>query len=185
MSYLWLATDVASAGALLLAGIFGVRTWQRCRAGRGAAYWLLAGLGMLYLAVDERFSLHERIGRWLENDAALPRPPLVNHHDDLVLAAFALAGLALTSVHAPELLRHPPVTRLLIAGGGLLAAAIAIDSLAPVDGWAPNTEEPLELVGCLLLLAAFRLRWLCAVEPGRDLRATGQAARNAGRALPG
>ncbi|MEX0584618.1 MAG: flagellar type III secretion system protein FlhB, partial [Natronospirillum sp.] len=44
---------------------------------------------------------------------------------------------------------------LLALAAGATAAALAFDVFAPVEGWAPRPEEPVELLGQCLLMAAF------------------------------
>jgi len=155
----WLAVDVIGALALLGAGLFGLATW-RGEGSRwdGTLYWALAGFGLVFLAVDERFSLHERVGRRLDA-AGFSTPAGVNHTDDLVLLALALAGLAVTLAWWREVSRHSEVLVPLLAGLGLFGVALGIDMRAPVEGWAPAIEESLEFGGSLVTLVALRRRF--------------------------
>lgn len=169
----WLVVDVTGAFALFGAGVLGVAAWRgHGRRLDGTVYWLLAGLGLMYLAVDERLSLHEHAGRKLEA-AGMVRPPGVNHMDDALLALCGLVATVITVLFAGELLRHRAVLLPMTAGMALLAASIGIDAFAPVDGWAPRIEELTELAGIALVTLAFWRRWkvaagaLALVPPSR------------------
>ncbi|MGI8927345.1 MAG: hypothetical protein ACR2HN_11985 [Tepidiformaceae bacterium] len=173
----WLVIDVAGSLALLGCGVLGVWTWRRAGARfDGSLYWVLAGAGLIYLAVDERLSLHERLGRRL--DRAGFDAPGTNHADDAVLLAFALAGLCVSLAFVRELMRHRAVLAPLLVGGMVTALALAIDALAPVEGWAPVIEEHLELAGCALFLLAFVRRYRVAA------RTAGQGSGRAVAAAP-
>lgn len=165
---LWLAVDVVGALALFCAGILGLAAWRAHGSRRnGTAYWALAGFGLIYLAVDERLSLHERAGHWL-NDTGFTAPSGVNHTDDLILAALGLAGLLLTLLCWREVTAQRVVALPLFAALGLFAVAIGIDARAPVHGWAPRVEETLEFAGSLMTLVALRRRF--ALSPAERTR---------------
>ena len=119
---------------------------------------------MAILAADERFSMHERAGRWLDAEG-VGTPVGLNHMDDAVLLATAALGV----VFVAALWREAAMSRTFLATLGAAAAvtalALGIDAFAPVDGWAPRTEVPVELAGQLLLLAAFARRWLEVRSP--------------------
>lgn len=153
--------DVVGALLLLAAGLLGIATWRGWRCAPGSRYWLLAGAGFIYLAFDERLSLHERAGRRLDA-AGVPTPPGINHLDDLVLATFALAGLAVTLVYWRDVARYRGVLTPFLLAGALTAAALGIDALAPVEGMAPRIEESLELAGQTAFFVAFWRRWQAA-----------------------
>lgn len=160
----WLTVDVAGAVLLFAAGLLGVATWRGWRCAPGSPYWLIAGAGLIYLAIDERLSLHERIGRRLDAEG-VPTPPGINHLDDLVLASFALAGLAVTLVSWREVARYRDVLSAMVLAGAFTATALAIDALAPVEGMAPRIEELLELAGQTTFFVAFRRRWQATRVP--------------------
>ncbi|MCC7365492.1 MAG: hypothetical protein IT303_14095 [Dehalococcoidia bacterium] len=153
----WLGVDVLGAGMLFCGGLLAAAAWYG-RGRHGSAYWLIAGIGLVYLAIDERLSLHERIGRRI-SDAGVANPPGVNHMDDVVLLALAAAGALVTLVFWREVVRHRTALPALVVGAGFTAAALAVDALAPVEGRAPRMEELLELAGQGSLLAAMWYRW--------------------------
>jgi hypothetical protein len=158
---LWLTVDWAGALMLLAAGVFGIRAWRR---GPASAYWLLAGLGLIYLAFDERLSLHEQLGHLLW-EAGVPDPPLVNHLDDAILMSFFLLGAAVTAACATEILSRPHVRTPFAVGVAFTVGALAIDAAAPVDGIAPRLEELVELGGEAGFFFAFRARFRAGPAP--------------------
>ena len=154
---LWLTVDVIGSLALVGAACFAVGV-ALGRPRRALPFWLGAAGGLLYLAADERFSLHERAGRWLAA-RDVQAPPGLNHLDDAVLLAVVGLAAAWVLVFGREVTTSRRFVLLLGLAAVVSAAALAIDGLAPVEGWAPRTEEPVELLGQLLLLAAFATRW--------------------------
>src|SRR5688572_28923609 len=89
---LWLTVDVLGSLALLAAACLAAGV-AFVRPRRMLPFWFGAAGGLLYLAADERFSLHERAGRWLQA-RQVEAPPGLNHLDDAVLLA-VVAGAAL------------------------------------------------------------------------------------------
>ncbi len=84
------------AVALVIAGVAGLRTWHIMGSeAPGATYWLLAGLGLIYLAIDEAAALHETLGRELW-EAGAPTPPGFNHLDDFFVLMYGVAGVAVS-----------------------------------------------------------------------------------------
>lgn len=147
--------DDLNALVLCYAGICGVRSWRRARAVSGdALYWLLAGLGMWYLALDELLSLHELAGEVLwEHGWSAPDPPF-SRNDDAILFAVALCGLGLTAIFFRALLERPRAAWWLLAGLALTATAILADWFA----LATVVEEAFELVAAAMLAVAFVTR---------------------------
>ena len=158
-------------GALLLfaTALYALRA-GRASSGQPATFSLLAGVGTFYLAVDELFSLHERLGHALYYDFGWREPPGVNHFDDLLTMVIALAGLTVVAVYRDEILRERAFARPFAAGLALFAAAIAWDARAnPSAMFAWWTEESLELAGAAAMVGAFRIRLLSARGWEREL----------------
>jgi hypothetical protein len=142
------ALAIAGAAALLLA------------TARGDARSLPAplaavfGLGLLFLASDETFDLHERAGAWLYN-RGVEAPGPINHLDDVIVLAYvALAALASPWV-VRALLRTPRLLQWLLAAGTLLVAAALLDALGDPGSWIDAPEEALEALGASALAYAF------------------------------
>jgi hypothetical protein len=147
--------DDLNAAILVYAGVCGLRSWRRFRGGSAdAEYWLLAGLGMLYLAVDELFSLHESLGEQLwEHGWTAPNPPFT-HNDDAILCLVALGGVCVTATYFQALLEHRRAALLLLAGMVVTGGVIVMDWLQI----ATIVEESTELLAALILAAAFATR---------------------------
>jgi hypothetical protein len=139
------------------------------RHGRRAAVpaWLLSA-GFTFLAVDERFALHERLRDGLLAPAGvrLPLVPWIGP-GDFLLIGYAVVGFALLPL-ALRLFRDDPVARRLFVAGVLLATAtVGADSVDParLDVVAERLEQTVEelaefAAGTLLLLGLLRLRLL-------------------------
>lgn len=146
-------TDVLTALILCYAGICGLRAWRAYRGDSDARYWLLSGAGMLYLAIDELQSVHERVGKvlWAHGWQA---PAPFEHNDDALLFMIAFCGAAVTAAYFRALLGHPRAARLLLAGMLLTALAIVLDALAVQL----VVEEAVEFMAAFVLAYAFATR---------------------------
>jgi hypothetical protein len=154
---LWLTVDVIGSLALLGGACLAIGV-ATARPLRVRTFWAGAAVGMAILAADERFSLHERAGRWLDAEG-VSTPLGLNHMDDAVLLATAALAMVFVGAFWREASMSPAFLATLGAAAAVTALALGIDAFAPVDGWAPRAEEPVELAGQLLLLAAFARRW--------------------------
>lgn len=116
----------------------------------------IAGIGLIALAIDEAFELHDRAGRWLHDEYGWTSGP-VNHMDDLIVFGYlAIAGLVLAAA-LPVLARSPRFLMGIIASAALLGAGAALDAFGTTGTWTDPTEEALEAVGALLLAIVFAL----------------------------
>lgn len=175
----WQVIDWTGGGLMALCALAGIVTFAFAEGWQRKGFWLLAGVGFAFLTVDELWSLHERVGWWLKTNGA-PLIPGVNHHDDLILMAYALAGLALCALFWRELAK--PGLRVPFALGFLaLGVAVSIDALAPLEGAWPKAEELIETAGAAFFLIGFARRaswtladvgyawrWLPAREPAAE-----------------
>ncbi len=154
--------ELVGAAGLFAAAWLALRAWAKDR----AAFSLVAGLGTVYLGVDELFDLHERLGRRAYEEG-WPKPGFINHHDDLLTLCVAAAGLAAVVWFWREILADRWFASLFGAGLALFAAAIVWDTRADQTGtftwW---VEESLELAGAALMVSAFWWRWRRAEAVG-------------------
>jgi hypothetical protein len=128
--------------------------------------------GTLFLAFDETLGLHETIGHNLRFLGAIPG---IDHPDDAVLAAYAVAGLAVLVAFRDLLLASRPATLGFAAGIALGLASV----LADVSERVPTrAENAMEIVTSLVLLGAVAVLALELVSPPA-------AAPGAASAAPG
>lgn len=152
--------NLLTAGTLLAGGLVAAAVASRLRGSPGATYWFLVAVGFAYLAADEHFGFHERLG--VQIDAAGVHIPGFHDIDGLVMVAYAAGALATSFVFRSELRRHPRVVALLIGGAGLTAAAFVLDDFGSNHGVAGWMEERLEWLGAVAFLLAFAVRWRTA-----------------------
>ncbi len=146
--------DVLNALILCYAGFRGLQTWRFFRdRSADALYWLLAGAGMVYLAIDELLSLHEFVGRELwEHGWNAPQP--FTQNDDAILFMLALGGVSVTALFFRALLEHRSPALLLLAG--MTATGLVI--LMELWTIATVVEESTELTAAVILALAFTAR---------------------------
>lgn len=162
----WVQT-VLLAVAGVLAALHAARRWL---AGDRLHPWPLLAAGLLWLAVDDRFVIHER----LRDELLAGRIPDVipwGRPGDVVLLAYAVGGLVLTRAVLRALAADRAARWAFVAALGLLGVAAAIDtvdaeSLTRSQELAEATvEESLELFGDASFVLALALPAVVAVAP--------------------
>jgi len=149
--------DYLGGSGLILAAYF---AWSARFYGslRARQFSLVAAVGSIALAIDEVFSLHERLGSTLY-DRGWREPAGINHFDDVVVIAIGVAALMIAGFFASEVLRDRRFAGFFGAGVCVFALAVGWDSTVDQTGtftwWA---EETLELGGVVLMVTAFRYR---------------------------
>ncbi len=164
----FIVVDIVVSAVLLYAGYQSYRAWQLLRgSGRsGANYWRLAALGLLFLAADEFFALHEGMGRAL-TWAGVPTPGHTDHLDDVILVAYVVVAGVISLWYMRELLRVPIVLALLLLGFGVAGFAVLLDNniQSPTNEIGPReaVEEFAELAGAALIALGMRVRYFEAI----------------------
>jgi hypothetical protein len=156
---------VASAGAAMIA----IADRSRSR------MWLVLAVGFGGLALDERFTIHERVRDTLlaPRHVAVPFLPWVAPGDFLLLA-YGVVGLTLLPSVIAVFRPDRPATRALILGVLFASVAAGVDSINPAT-WTigqeriqQSLEECIELASDLSLLAAILLRLTCYLPGPQD-----------------
>ena len=162
----WLQT-VLLVVAGVLAGLLAARRWL---AGDRLHPWSLLAAGFVWLALDDRFLIHER----LRDDVLAGRVPDVlpwGKSGDVVLLAYAVGGLVLTRSVLRALHDDRTARVAFVAALGLLGLAAGIDSVDPAsltrsEELAESTvEESLELFGDAAFVLALALPAVAAEAP--------------------
>ena len=144
------------AAVLLTAAAFALASVRR-DSGRLS---LVAGVGTLFLTLDEVLGGHEHLGRLVYEDFGWGDPPLVNHWDDVIALGIGVFGLLAVVWLRAEVREWRPFALWFGAGLALFAAALAWDgTVNPSTSASWYTEETLELVGAAAMAIAFALRF--------------------------
>jgi hypothetical protein len=156
--------NTVDAIQLAAAGAFGIAAWRAFWASErphaladaaGIGFWALAGVGLIYLAADDYFGLHEQLGSWLAAHSGTL--PLTNTADDMITLGFGATGLVAVWIFRAELLALRPSSALLC--GGVAAAAVMLVTDAFGHGFVRPLEFPAQMSACGLLLLANATRW--------------------------
>ena len=149
--------EVTAAAAL---GLLAYRRfWRQPDAERsplagGSFFWLIAGAGLGWLALDDYLQIHEKVG------SALPGSvPLLNHADDAIVLGYGILGLAMITLFFREIVSSRPVFTLLVAGASLGVLMMAVDFFVPETFFLAGLEDPLHVTAVGSLLAAFAVKY--------------------------
>jgi hypothetical protein len=138
-------------------------------------FWLLAGIGFVFLAIDELIDIHGQAGRWLE-DLVTGKEPLGFHGGgDMILAVYLLVGLVVSLIYIRELAADREVLVKFFAGAFLIGLTVLIDGFVEQTSWVWVLEETLKLFAGSFLVGAFARRFQVAVksaQPAESLQAT-------------
>lgn len=134
-------------------------------------YWLLA-LGFVYLAVDDRFAIHERIrdGYLAPRDVSLPGLGFLAP-GDVQMILMGLAGLLVLPLVLRALRRDRMALRLFVAGVAAAALSLAVDAVDPesmslaTERLVQTSEEVIELLAACLFCGAIGVRVLALLDP--------------------
>jgi hypothetical protein len=117
-----------------------------------AHFWWAAAVGFVWLGCDDLFTFHERIDRALHGLLGLdPEHPVTDHLDDLIVAGYGLAALALAYRHRVALQPLGWMHRTLGLAFLLFTAMVVADVLH----WSKAFEDGLKVVAGTLIFVGF------------------------------
>ncbi|MFV5215569.1 hypothetical protein ACLIIZ_17740 [Azonexus caeni] len=147
---------------------------------RGAAdparRWLVLGAGFLFLSLDDRFAIHERIRDQFLAPHAISLPFLPLAPGDFVLLLYMLGGLLVLPWLLPLWRQHQAARRRFLTGVGVAALAVLVDAwdIHRLDlagqRLLQTVEECLELAAQVLFLQGILLAWLADAQAGDEHR---------------
>jgi hypothetical protein len=168
--------SVMLVASCLLAGLVAAREWLHGAPRRTLLPFVVLAAGFAWLALDERFSIHERLrdNVLAPRGVRVPLLPWVGAGDFLLLG-YAVVGLLVLRLVVPAL--HDRQARLLfLAGVVVAAAAVAADSVNPdrfsvsAERVEQTIEEIAELAGdtfFFLALLTYQLRLMARIGDSR------------------
>lgn len=158
--------NTSDALQLLTAGIAGIAAYRLFWTVRnadtpldeaaGIFFWGIAGVGMLYLAADDYFGLHEAIGDAMASRTSMI-PMFTNTADDIVTVFVGISGLTVLYLFRHELFARRASSALLV--GGVVAAALMTLTDVYGHGVVRPLEFPAQTAASGLLMLAFTRRY--------------------------
>jgi len=116
---------------------------SREREGWYPYFWLLAALGVGFLAFDELWQFHEKFGRYLDATAALP---IFRSWNDVIVIAYGIAALPILMYFLPEIFRYPKFTEIIAMAFMFYFIHTLIDSaMSPPTTYSIIFEESAKL----------------------------------------
>ncbi|MCK9520821.1 MAG: hypothetical protein M0R74_17630 [Dehalococcoidia bacterium] len=128
------------------------------KVGRATNFWFLAGVGFLLLSFDAPLDLHGRLGEVIGNQTTIAEEIGFHRTSDAILAVYMVAGLAVATVYAGELLRHRRALLYFAAGAAFIGGTIVVDGFAAQGSWMWVFEETLEVFAAACFVGAFASR---------------------------
>lgn len=156
----------AISGTLLfLAGVRAFDCWRELRSREAASFWALAGVGLIYLAIDEWFAVHEWVALQLFPDLGI-----VNHPDDVIIMGYAVTSMVIGILCWNQIVADRRVFRWLCGAAVATAFAGALDGFGASDFWlSAISEEMGEWAAGAMALTAMRMRLASARADGSEI----------------
>ena len=176
--------NTSDALQLLTAGIAGIAAYRLFWTVRtsstpldeaaGIFFWGIAGVGMLYLAADDYFGLHETMGDAMASRTSMI-PMFTNTADDIITVFVGVTGLTVLYMFRNEVFARRASSALLV--GGVAAAAVMTLTDVYGHGVIRPLEFPAQVAASGLLMLAFTRRYFevrCAAPANGDAHGPGQ-----------
>ena len=165
----------ASCLLLLACAATSLDVWRArrdpARLGTSAVLWLVVAFGFLYLALDDGFSWHEKLDRFIHRKVLHIEPTSATKRiDDLIVGVYGLLALGVLYRFRDELLRVPGLVRIFVLAMGLMGVQVGLDGLNHPDvvgalpekrqrraarEWLPVAEETMKMVSEGVFLVGF------------------------------
>ncbi len=149
------------AAQLAIAGVLGVYAWMafwRTRGDHapideaaGILFWGIAGAGLILLAADDFFGIHEVVGDWMAHAAMIPL--FTNTADDIMTLTIAVTGLSVLYIFRHEIVAARPSSTLQLGAVGASVLMVATDAYG--FGVVRGLEFPAQVSAVGLLLLSF------------------------------
>ena len=144
------AVYLAMAGSAALVGFYLLSD----RPGVGKFFWLIAGLGLAFMSLDELVQIHERIDM-IVTSSGVGKPETLRNWNDLVVILYGVVGLTIGLIFLPELLRFPRVLEMYATGFAFYLIHTVIDSVTTnPTPLSIICEESAKLLCVMMLLLA-------------------------------
>lgn len=149
--------DGLSAALLFTTAMIAWAAWltgpERWR--NGNWFWGASALGLVFLVVDERFQLHERLYK-IGLREFYGDPPLgLKNWNDLALIVYGLAAGVLLLLALPAIVRHRAFRVFLGAALACFLAHTALDVLLPREPFSTAVEETFKLLAGVGFVLAY------------------------------
>jgi hypothetical protein len=146
------------------AGVLGIVAWTAFWRARGddaplaeragILFWAIAGTGLIALAADDYFGIHEVVGDWIASMSFIPL--FTNTADDIMTLMVATTGLMVLFIFRHELVAPRPSSTLLLGAVGASMLMVATDAYG--FGVVRGLEFPAQVSAVGLFLLSFWTR---------------------------
>ncbi|MDA1062481.1 MAG: hypothetical protein O2895_06205 [Chloroflexi bacterium] len=152
------------AGELFGAGLLGLLTfqafWRSDGSGAspgdraGSFFWVAAGLGLMVMALDDIFEVHEHVGAWVATHVDVATW-FTGNLDQVIPISYALAGASLLWIFRDEV-RAPRASSAFVLLGSVFAALMLVADVAAgtplglLEGAAQGLAAALTLLALLV-----------------------------------
>jgi hypothetical protein len=156
--------NTLDAAQLVVAGVLGMVAWAAFWRSRGdnaplderagILFWGIAGAGLIALAADDYFGIHEVVGEWMASFSMVPL--FTNTADDMLTLIIAATGGTIIYIFRNELVAPRASSTLLLGAVGASVLMVAADAYG--FGILRGLEFPAQVSAVGLLLLAFWTR---------------------------
>ena len=100
---------------------------QRKQQAQGNIIWLLIAMGFLFLALDEKFMIHENIDFFIHDALNLKETKFTDRIDDIIILLYGLIGLSFMIKNRHQFIRNKTGLGIIICGGAMMVASGVLD----------------------------------------------------------
>jgi hypothetical protein len=93
------------------------------------SFWMIAAIGFLFLAFDEKLMWHERFDLFLHSYFEVEETAITDRLDDIIIGFYGLIGVGVIYIFRREIFQFAPANLLLISGFYLLFISVFLDIL--------------------------------------------------------
>lgn len=124
-----------STGQLLLTGLIGVGIYRCRRKAEGPwlghhAAWVILAVLFCYLALDEKFTIHELADQWIHQATGITETALTDRLDDALIGLVGLLILGIIYGYRSEFVRFIRFKPIFIATSFIALASVTLDALS-------------------------------------------------------
>lgn len=126
--------------------------------------WAIIAAGFLFLALDEKFGIHEALDKFIHWSFNIKETSLTDRLDSILIGLYGLVGIITLYFYREELKKYVVIYPFLLIGFAFLLASVGLDALVDRDDiicdiilkrWLVVAEESFKILSECVFLVGF------------------------------